>query len=262
MEVCESDGRTYRIGELAKLSGLPVSTLRLWQERGFLSGRRSRGGHRLFGDQDLRWVLQARDLTQGRYMTDELAATVSALVESSHQEVKLGEPVPARALRHDPNYERMLDLAAQNARLFAEQRDLALKLRLIVENFPDSIFTQDRKLRYTSAINPAFHSSEEVLGRTVWETLSAEDAEVLTRIKQRVIDTGEPARTEMRLTHKGKVRYFDIVMHPMRGASGEIEGVISYNRDITSRVMIEQSLRDEIESLRRKLAQLGGEDGA
>lgn len=251
MDEIETNGRAYRIGELAKLSGVPIPTLRLWQERGFLGGKRSEGGHRLFGDRDLKWVLQARDLTQGRYMTSELAYTVSALTESSQAEVKLGQPVPSRAPRHDANYERMLDLAAQNARLFAEERDLTQKLQLIVDNFPDSIVTQDRQLRYTSAINPAFHRSEEMLGRTAWETLSAEDAEVLTRVKQGVIDTGEPARVVVRLTHRGQLRYYDMVIRPLRDSSGSIDGVIAYNRDITERMLLEEATKVELESLRR-----------
>jgi PAS domain S-box-containing protein len=395
LEVRVAEDREYRIGELAKLSGLPISTLRLWQRRGYLGGRRSEGGHRLFSDRDLRWVLQARDLTQGRYMTEQVATTVTALAEASDQSVRLAEPIPPRALMHDPNYERMLDLAAQNARLFAEQRELASKLstlakelsaaeelyastveripqclwsaeidpsgavelrlctppvesitghpaqffieqpyrwldvvhpldrdsvtqialqtlggqatalehrilradgserwvrnsvtptldtsgrvcrvdgllsdvterklaelslrsseeklRLIVENFPDSIFTQDRLLRYTSALNPAFHRADEVLGRTEWDTLSAEDAEMLTRIKRGVIETGKPARTEVKLTLRGDVRYYDTVIRPLRNVSGSIEGVVAYNRDITDRVFGEDALKREVESLR------------
>ena len=115
--------RLYRVGELAKLSGLPVSTLRLWYQQGLIGVRKTEGGHRLFDDRDLRWVLQARDLTQGRYMTESLAKTIDSLVEVAEQPFKMAESVPLRALRHDPNYERMLDLAAQNARLFVEQRE-------------------------------------------------------------------------------------------------------------------------------------------
>jgi PAS domain S-box-containing protein len=328
-------------------------------------------------------------------MTEQLAGTIDTLVDATQQRVKLGEPVPTRALKTDPNYERMLELAAQNARLFAEQRDLATKLsalteelsaaedryrttveripqclwsaeiepdgtiqfklctpaietitgyathvftkqplawieianpqdrarvedafrrckhgealavdyritrddgeerwvrlsmtpwsddgghvsrldglfsdvterkiaemalrasesklRLVVENFPDAIMTQDCNLRYIEALNPAVYDVDEVVGHLASEHVLPEEAEILTKMKMKVMETGETARGEVRLTLRGQIRYYDLVVNPMFGATGNIEGVVSYNRDITERVLGEQAIRKEVEELR------------
>jgi PAS domain S-box-containing protein len=392
-----SDERVYRIGELAKLSGLPISTLRLWYQQGFIGQRKTEGGHRLFNDRDLTWVLQARDLTQGRYMTSELASTIDSLVEANDQPAKPAEPTPLRALRHDPNYERMLDLAAQNARLFVEQRELAgrltqvasdlsaaqeayksaleriaeclwsvevqpsgawafrlctpavfnitgypsehfatepaswfdivhpddrakveeafgraylgttineeyrivradgverwvrnsvqpslnnqgaitrldgmlfditkrklaeltsrateQKLRLVVESFPDTIFTMDRNLRYISAINPIGVADEEsILGQTVWDVLSEEEAGPIDRIRRQVLETGESAREVAQITLKGQTHFRDIIVTPLRDPNGNVDGVITYSRDLTDQVLLEQNLRADLETARQ-----------
>jgi PAS domain S-box-containing protein len=393
----QSDERVYRIGELAKLSSLPVSTLRLWYQQGFIGLRKTDGGHRLFTDSDLTWVLQARDLTQGRYMTADLASTIDSLLEADEEPVIPVEPAPMRVLRHDPNYERMLDLAAQNARLFVEQRELAgklsqvaadlslvqdayktaveriaeclwsvevqpsgtwvfrrctpaifsitgypsekfiaeparwfhiihpddrarleeafnraylgatineeyrivradgverwvrnsvqpsldyrgtvsrldgvifditerkiaeldsraneQKLRLAVESFPDSVFTHDRHLRYTSAINPIGTAGEEsVVGQTVWDVLPEEEAEQVDRIRRKVLETGQSAREVVQVTLSGQTRYRDIIVTPSRGPNGELDGVITYSRDLTDQVLLEKSLRADLENSRR-----------
>lgn len=54
------DKPTYNIGVVARLTGIPVATLRAWERRyGFPDLQRSAGGQRLYSDEDvnaLRWV--------------------------------------------------------------------------------------------------------------------------------------------------------------------------------------------------------------
>jgi DNA-binding transcriptional MerR regulator len=54
----------YRIGELARLAGPAVSTLRTWQDRypGLLCPTRTTGGHRLYDDADLTAVREMQRL--------------------------------------------------------------------------------------------------------------------------------------------------------------------------------------------------------
>jgi PAS domain S-box-containing protein len=120
--------RRYRIGELANLSGVPVSTLRYWERRGFLGGWRTKGGQRLFDDRDLRWVIRASVLTESHHMTEKLASTVELLVHADAETAKPSDSV-ALAVGVDANdAERMLSVAVANARLFAEQRELVREL--------------------------------------------------------------------------------------------------------------------------------------
>lgn len=53
----------FSIGDLARHSGLPVSTIRAWEQRyGLLTPARSPGGHRRFGEDDLRRISAVRQL--------------------------------------------------------------------------------------------------------------------------------------------------------------------------------------------------------
>ena len=79
------------------------------------------------------------------------------------------------------------------------------RFRVVLKNSPVVLFNQDRDLRYTWIYNPSRgYSVDEVEGKTDAELLSAEDAERLTRVKRRVIETGTSAREEVELNSGGK----------------------------------------------------------
>lgn len=68
----------YRIGDLARLAGPAVSTLRTWQQRypGLLRPTRSAGGHRLYDDVDLAAVQAMQHLAAAGHTTATAAAHV------------------------------------------------------------------------------------------------------------------------------------------------------------------------------------------
>ena len=68
----------YRIGDLARLAGPAVSTLRTWQERypGLLRPTRTSGGHRLYDDVDLAAVQAMQQLVAVGYNVSAAAAQV------------------------------------------------------------------------------------------------------------------------------------------------------------------------------------------
>jgi DNA-binding transcriptional MerR regulator len=68
----------HRIGDLARLAGPAVSTLRTWQERypGLLRPTRTVGGHRLYDDGDLAAVLAMQQLVAGGHTVSAAAAHV------------------------------------------------------------------------------------------------------------------------------------------------------------------------------------------
>jgi PAS domain S-box-containing protein len=109
------------------------------------------------------------------------------------------------------------------------------KFRIIATNTPDHILVQDRELRYTQVINPQLGLSEEdMIGRTDYEILSFEDAENLTTIKRRVLDHGTAVYTEFPLADAhGAKNYFAGSYVPKRNASGEIDGIIGYFKNVT-----------------------------
>ena len=68
----------YRIGDLARLAGPAVSTLRTWQERypGLLRPARTTGGHRLYDDVDLAAVQAMQQLVAAGHSVSAAAAQV------------------------------------------------------------------------------------------------------------------------------------------------------------------------------------------
>ncbi len=54
--------RRYRIGEISKLTGLSVRTIRYFEEEGLLDSKRTDGGQRIYSDQDLVYIKRILEL--------------------------------------------------------------------------------------------------------------------------------------------------------------------------------------------------------
>ncbi|HLM65832.1 MAG TPA: MerR family transcriptional regulator [Acidimicrobiales bacterium] len=74
----ESSPSRYRIGDLARVAGPAVSTLRSWQERypGLLRPARTTGGHRVFDDADVAAVRSMQRLVAAGSTVSAAAAQV------------------------------------------------------------------------------------------------------------------------------------------------------------------------------------------
>src|SRR3984957_5960896 len=119
------------------------------------------------------------------------------------------------------------------------------RFRVVLKTSPVVLFNQDRDLRYTWIYNPSRgYSVDEVEGKTDAELLSAEDAERLTRIKRRVIETGTSAREEVELTSGGIRNVYDLNIEPMLDPLGKISGITCVALDITERKRAEERIRE------------------
>jgi len=119
------------------------------------------------------------------------------------------------------------------------------RFRVALKTSPVVLFNQDRDLRYTWIYNPSRgYSVDEVEGKTDAELLSAEDAERLTRIKRRVIETGTSAREEVELTSGGIRNVYDLNIEPMLDPLGKISGITCVALDITERKRAEERIRE------------------
>ena len=96
-------------------------------------------------------------------------------------------------------------------------------MQIAFQAFPLVVSNQDRELRYTWMYNPQpGFEPETVLGKTDADLFAVEDAAHLTEIKRRVLQTGVPARKEVRTTVGGQVFLYDLTTEPLRDASGDI----------------------------------------
>ena len=111
------------------------------------------------------------------------------------------------------------------------------KFRIIATSTPDHILVQDKDLRYTEVINPQLGLTvQEMLGNTDYDILSKEDADSLTAIKRKVLETGTAVHSEVPIVDKyGVKNYFTGSYIPKWNAAGEIDGIIGYFSNITEK---------------------------
>ncbi|MBD2206341.1 PAS domain S-box protein [Calothrix sp. FACHB-1219] len=138
-------------------------------------------------------------------------------------------------------------------------RDAEERLRVALQNKPITIFNQDRELKYTWIYNPVLHKLEEMLGKCDRDFLAPKEAEILTAIKQQVLETGIGARKEIQITKDGKNYYYDLTVEPLPQSENRLAGITCAAVDISELKQAEINLRKSEERLRLAIesAQIG-----
>ena len=117
--------------------------------------------------------------------------------------------------------------------------------RALFEHLPIPAFTKDRQGKYTSsnAENQRYWKISPI-GRTDVELLSLEEAEVLRKNDQYVMETGNPLTKEelFKNTPLGERRILTRKV-PIRDGGGSIVGILGASIDITERKQAEEELR-------------------
>ena len=131
-------------------------------------------------------------------------------------------------------------------------RESEERFKVITSSTPDHILVQDRELRYTFVINPQLGlTKKDMLGKTDFDFLKKEDAETLTRIKRKVLETGRAVHIQQPLiSPNGTKQIFDGSYIPKRSADGKIDGLIGYFKNVTGIKRIEELLRASEERYR------------
>jgi PAS domain S-box-containing protein len=123
------------------------------------------------------------------------------------------------------------------------QNLLTERIRLALTRSPIILFSQDRDLQYTWIFNPyPGLTSADVLGKRDDQLFPPKDAERLTGIKRRVLETGEGAREEVRITFDTTSCFYDLTIEPLHDAENNIVGVAGAALDITARKQAEEAL--------------------
>jgi PAS domain S-box-containing protein len=145
-----------------------------------------------------------------------------------------GQLISAVAIFQDITQRKQTEQALR----IAEER-----LRVALQNAPIIVFNQDDELKYTWIHNPVLYELGEMLGKHDRDYLPPEDAEPLTAIKQRVLDTGESAREEVKITRDETSYYYDLTVEPLRDDSNTIIGITCAAIDVSELKRTEVSLR-------------------
>ncbi len=97
------------------------------------------------------------------------------------------------------------------------------------------IYEQDKHLKYTKMVNsPPHYSIEDVIGKTDKELLMhKEEAEILEKLKKKVIRNKIAERREVMMTLNSKETYFDLMVRPVTNDKNEITGIVCIATDIT-----------------------------
>jgi len=130
------------------------------------------------------------------------------------------------------------------------------RFRVAINNSPIIVWSQDRDLRYTWIYNPnPGFNAEEVIGKTDEEMLPVVDAERLTEIKKKVLESGKGSREEVRTTIQGKPFYYQLVTEPLMDEEGKIAGVTCASIDITElrtyQIRLQKTIDGAIDTIAR-----------
>ncbi len=97
-----------------------------------------------------------------------------------------------------------------------------------------TVALQNRDLRFTWISKGDFGlAPEAILGRTDEEVNPDPSMASIATIKSAVVESGEPARREIRLVNDGAERWLDLSVQPVHDESGAIGGIIAAAIDIT-----------------------------
>ncbi|MHC1745079.1 MAG: transporter substrate-binding domain-containing protein [Syntrophobacteraceae bacterium] len=127
----------------------------------------------------------------------------------------------------------------------AEQalRESEQRFRLALRNAPVSVAAQDRDLRYIWAYNQRTARPEEIIGHFDHDIFTAEEAERITEIKQRVLKEDIELRDQMWLDRPSGRIFLDVCWEPIHDQSGEVAGVASATVDLTPIKLAEEALK-------------------
>ncbi|WP_374662944.1 MerR family transcriptional regulator [Inhella sp.] len=130
---------TFRSGAVARMVGMPVATLRIWEQRyQAVHPATAASGHRLYSPADVQRVLMLRQLTEQGHAIGTLAALDAAQLHEVAQQARLGSPgsmaaTGRRAASGHPRLRVLVVGSALAARLHRPRvaRHLALVGRLL-----------------------------------------------------------------------------------------------------------------------------------
>jgi len=122
--------------------------------------------------------------------------------------------------------------------------------RAIIEALPDCLNAKDVSGRFIAA-NPATASlmnagaPENLIGNTDFDFYPPEAAQVFRADEERLLNGGTPVAVEQRVTRPDRVEiWLSTLKVPLKDVDGKIVGIITHNREITDRKLLERELAE------------------
>jgi two-component system NtrC family sensor kinase len=138
-------------------------------------------------------------------------------------------------LAHAEQTRRLQSEVARRTRQIDEERRFTER---IIDSLPLGLYVIDRQYRiqvWNRKRETGLQgvSREEAVGRTVFEILHRQPAEMLRREFEEVFRTGVVQHFSMESNSTGELRYYRITKIPMRAFDGEVTHVITIGEDVT-----------------------------
>jgi PAS domain S-box-containing protein len=131
---------------------------------------------------------------------------------------------------------------------------------------PDAIYFKDRKGRFLAASDYTarvfgVESAEHLIGKSDFDFFTEDQARVFYQDEQQIIASGEAmvSKDEHEFMRDGRERWFGSTKVPLRGADGEIIGILGISRDETERMKAEIRLQERDRELREHLGRIEAE---
>ncbi|MCK9640392.1 MAG: PAS domain S-box protein [Prolixibacteraceae bacterium] len=148
-------------------------------------------------------------------------------------------------------------ISIERKKVEEELRNERLLLRTVIDNIPDSIYSKDKALRKTLSNQTDMRhcnvkSEAEILGKTDFDLHPKELAEGFYADDQLVLRSGQPLlnREEYVVLKNGQKQWQLTSKIPLKDKNGNVTGLIGIGRDITSRRLAEEALRESENILR------------
>ena len=120
------------------------------------------------------------------------------------------------------------------------------RFRVALKDSPITVFNQDRDLRYTWIYNPQLYWQHDALGKTDEEILGAKRSLAVTRLKQKVLQTGTAVREEVAIPQNGSSYVVDMTIEPLFDPEKSVIGITGACMDIARlREMADRLLEDK-----------------
>ena len=147
------------------------------------------------------------------------------------------------------------ELQQAKTELEKEKGSIENQLNTVIEAIVGNHWMKDLDGRYLACNNSfarqfGFLSSQELIGKTAHEILSAKEADSIVASDKKAIQKGKAiTREEYRIAGDGKVHYFVVTKAPLRNSKGEIVGLVGNATDITDQKNVEIALRQQKEAI-------------
>ena len=170
---------------------------------------------------------------------EELLAESRFPLASGREVICMAAPLYDDAGRLSGVLETLRDAAGEREAGVPEEQ-----VQILAASLPGIIFTLDRDGIFTRFFRTGAAGEQEVVGRRPHDLFPADEADFLAGAARRAITEGEVISETRMLTWDGDRRPFQVMIHPLHDAAGQITAATGVCRDVSADVTRERTLQE------------------